>query len=121
MSTKPLSWVEPEGHAACFLVLVRQNKLANVSKLGLLRASHLAFMWFCLYTWSFLGICSKRSSVRYICMWRICSFTHSPNFENFKYDDVPDKHFSRYIPSSLPPAIGGEGLEAALLQPGNSY
>ncbi|KAL8269200.1 hypothetical protein Esti_006871 [Eimeria stiedai] len=48
-------------------------------------------------------------------------FTHSPYFENFKYDDVPDKHFFRYLPSSLPPNLQGERLEAALLQPTSSY
>ncbi|XP_026192877.1 uncharacterized protein LOC34621931 [Cyclospora cayetanensis] len=48
-------------------------------------------------------------------------FTHSPHYENFKYADVPDKHFSRYLPAALPPAITGERLEAALMRPGNPY
>ncbi|PFH36373.1 hypothetical protein BESB_045650 [Besnoitia besnoiti] len=31
------------------------------------------------------------------------SFTNSDMFENYKYRDVPDKHFAKYLPPMLPP------------------
>nr|CEL65880.1 TPA: hypothetical protein BN1204_017100 [Neospora caninum Liverpool] len=31
------------------------------------------------------------------------SFTNSDMFENYKYRDIPDKHFAKYLPPMLPP------------------